>query len=361
MIANRRLFHNFSLDRALEHCRELHKPLVVFEALRCGHPWASDRLHRFVIDGMADNASVCAGRRVLYYPYVEPAARAGQGLLEALAADACVVITDEFPCFFLPRMVSAAARKLAVRLEAVDSNGLLPLRSADHAFTRAFDFRRHLQKNLPTHLVDFPTADPLSSAGLPQSPLLPGAITERWPAASTALLESMNGSLGSLPINHHVKPTKTAGGHTAACARLQTFLKKGIRLYSEEHSDPELHSTSNLSPYLHFGHISSHEIFAAITRLEKWQPKKLALRANGAREGWWNMSASAENYLEQLVTWREVGYNFCAHRQDYDRYDSLPPWALKTLAKHLSDVRPSRYTLEEFEAASTHDPLWNAA
>jgi deoxyribodipyrimidine photo-lyase len=89
--------------------------------------------------------------------------------------------------------------------------------------------------------------------------------------------------------------------------------------------------------------------------------KKLALRANGAREGWWNMSASAENYLDQLVTWREVGYNFCARRQDYDRYESLPPWALKTLAKHLSDARPSRYALEEFEAASTHDPLWNAA
>ncbi len=56
MIANRRLTHNFALDRALEHCRELRKPLVILEALRCGYQWASDRIHRFVIDGMADNA-----------------------------------------------------------------------------------------------------------------------------------------------------------------------------------------------------------------------------------------------------------------------------------------------------------------
>ena len=132
MIANRRLSYNFSLDRA----RELRKPLVILEALRCGHQWASARLHRFVIDGMADNAAMSAKLRMLYYPYVEPFAGAGKGLLEALAAGACVVVTDEFPCFFIPRMVSAAAKKLAVRLQAVDSNGLLPLRAADHAYIR---------------------------------------------------------------------------------------------------------------------------------------------------------------------------------------------------------------------------------
>ncbi len=59
MIAGRRLRYNFALDRALEHCRALPKPLVIFEALRVGYPWASDRLHRFVLDGMAANARYC--------------------------------------------------------------------------------------------------------------------------------------------------------------------------------------------------------------------------------------------------------------------------------------------------------------
>jgi deoxyribodipyrimidine photo-lyase len=364
MIANRRLSYNFSLDRALERCRELRKPLVILEALRCGYQWASDRLHRFVIDGMADNAATSAKLRILYYPYVEPFAGAGKGLLEALAADACVVVTDEFPCFFLPRMVSAAAQKLQVRLEAVDSNGLLPLRAADHAYIRAFDFRRHLQKVLPAHLQNVPAADPLNAtemATLPQPPRLSETVVSHWPSASEALLLGRSGSLDLLPINHSVKPVEMRGGHSVAIARVKGFLKSRFVRYSEEHNEPELCATSNMSPYLHFGQISAHEIFSELVRREKWQPRKLALGSNGPREGWWNMSGSAENYLDQLITWRELGYNFSAHLEDYDRYDSLPPWALKTLEEHATDKRSACYSLKQFEAAATHDPLWNAA
>ena len=121
--------------------------------------------------------------------------------------------------------------------------------------------------------------------------------------------------------------------------------KQKLPAYSEKHSQPELHATSGLSPYLHFGHISAHEIFSEVIRREKWRPEKLALRSNGAREGWWNMSPSAEAFLDQLVTWREVGYNFSAHREDYDRYESLPPWAQKTLEEHARDERAHLYSL----------------
>ena len=38
-----------------------------------------------------------------------------------------------------------------------------------------------------------------------------------------------------------------------------------------------------------------------------------------------------------------------------------PPWAQKTLHEHAADERPNVYALDEFEAAATHDPLWNAA
>jgi hypothetical protein len=68
------------------------------------------------------------------------------------------------------------------------------------------------------------------------------------------------------------------------------------------------------------------------------------------------MSAPAENFLDQLITWREVGYNFCAHREDYDRYESLPSWAQKTLLEHATDERPNVYALDEFEAAAEAMP-----
>ena len=61
--------------------------------------------------------------------------------------------------------------------------------------------------------------------------------------------------------------------------------------------------------------------------------------------------------MDQIVTWRELGYGFCFHRADYDQYESLPPWARKSLAQHASDRRAHTYTDAEFETGATHDPL----
>ena len=362
MIASRRVAYNFALDRALEYCRALGgKPLVILEALRCDYRWASDRIHRFVIDGMVDNARGCAKGGVLYHPYIEPAPGVGKGLLEAFATKASVVITDDFPGFFLPRMVAAAAKKLSVRLEAIDSNGMLPLRATEQVFARAFDFRRFLQKALPDYLLDSPSADPLGKADLPAVLALPKNIASRRPAATSELLEGMPGSLGELPIDHAIAPSQFRGGHTVARHRLKEFFEDKLESYAEDRNEPDLDGASGLSPYLHFGHISTHEVFAGIVQREKWNSGKLALRTNGSREGWWNMSAAAEAFLDQLIAWREVGYNFSAHRGDADRFESLPDWAQKTLEKHARDEREYVYSRKQFESAKTHDPLWNAA
>jgi deoxyribodipyrimidine photo-lyase len=152
MISFRRPLYNFSLQRAVEWAKELGKPLVILEALRCDYPWASERHHRFVIDRMADNSAHFSKKNVLYYPYLESASGAGKGLLRELARRASVVVSDDFPAFFVRRMIAAAASQIPVRFELVDSNGLLPMRAADKVFARAFDFRRFLQKNLLPHL-----------------------------------------------------------------------------------------------------------------------------------------------------------------------------------------------------------------
>jgi len=361
MIASRRLHFNFALDRALEHCAAFKKPLVILEALRIGYPWASDRFHRFVMDGMADNARRCAESAVLYYPYVEVAANAGKGLLQALAENACVVVTDEFPCFFLPRMVEGAGKRLTVRLEAVDSNGLLPIYACEKVMGRAFDFRRYLQKELPKHLGHFPAADPLKKTRLPRTPNLPGKIRKNWPIASKALLSGDPAHLKAFSIDHSVPPVELRGGHSHAKAQMLEFLEKKLSLYGEKRNEPELNVASRLSPYLHFGHLGVHEVFVELARQERWKPEKLSLRVTGSREGWWNMSTNAESFLDEIITWRELGYNFSAHRKDYDKYDSLPDWAKKTLQEHGNDERDQLYTLDEFEGARTHDPLWNAA
>ena len=361
IIAARRVRWNFALERSLDWCRQLGKPLVIFEGLRWDFPWASDRLRRFVIEGMAANSERLRETGVLYYPYAEPRPGAGRGLLEALASRAAVVVTDEFPCFFLPRMVAAAGKKLSVLLEQVDTNGLLPMRAAPKDFSTAYAFRRFLQKSLPEHLLQFPAADPISGAELPPAAAPPKKITSRWPMAELKNVKRAESGEVVRPDLSRTKPESLHGGSAAAEKRLRSFLDVKLKSYAERRNLAAGDGTSGLSPYLHFGHISAHEIFSEVVRHEGWKPERIALRSSGSRTGWWGMSESAENFLDQLITWRELGFNFCHHRKDYDQFKSLPPWSQQTLARHAADSRASRYSLEEFAEARTHDPLWNAA
>ncbi len=164
MVAARRTSWSFALERAVEWAAELGVPLVVYEPLRLDYRWASDRLHRFVLDGMADTRAALAGRRgVAYFPWVEPTPGAGMGLLDALAAKARVVVTDDYPAFMLPAMAAGAASRLDVAVEAVDGNGLLPMRQpAGRVFPTAYAFRRHLQR---TFGAGMPTAPSGRSSG----------------------------------------------------------------------------------------------------------------------------------------------------------------------------------------------------
>lgn len=364
MTAFRRTGWNFSLQRAIEWSRDLRKPLVVLEALRCGYRWASDRLHAFVIQGMADNQSQFSQANLLYYPYLEPELGAGRGLLAELARHACVVVSDDFPSFFLPRMLQAAARQIPTRFELIDSNGLLPMRAADRTFSRAFDFRRFLQKNLRPHLESdaMPEENPLHNCRLPIMEDLPNHVLRRWPAAAKpSEFVARPGQLNRLPIDHDVRPAATAGGSVAAGQTLRTFLEHKLAQYAESRNEPDAEATSGLSPYLHFGHLSVHQVFAQVMQQAGWSTDRISAKVNGSSTGWWGLQEHVESFLDELITWRELGYNMCSRNGDYDRYESLPAWARQTLAEHADDPRESIYTLDEFESARTHDPLWNAA
>ena len=368
MTAARRLSWNFALDRALELAREVERPLLILEPINVDYRWASDRHHLAIIDGMAEHEHALRGTPVAYHPCVEPEAGAGRGLLEALAAEACAVVTDDSPVFFTPWLLDAAGRLEGCAVEAVDSCGLLPLAAADKTFSSAYHLRRYLHKELPAHLGDRPEAEPLDGVDLPEG-AVPGDVLDRWARAPEELLgeierpsqEAMVEALADLDIDHSVGPTGWRGGHAAARARLDAFLADDLERYGEERNDPDADVSSRLSPWLHYGHLSVHEVFDAVTEREGWSPARIDPPHDGRRKGWWGMSDSAEAFLDELVTWRELGYIYCRREPDYARYDTLPEWALETLEAHATDPRPYVYTLEEFDRARTHDELWNAA
>lgn len=360
MIGSRRLHWNWALERAIDFSERLDKPLVILEPLDVSYPWASDRHHRAILDAMQEHAEALAGSPVTYYPYVEPEKGAGRGLVSALAERACVVVTDDTPVFFLPKVLEAAGGIDHCLVEAVDGCGLFPIREAGKPFTSAFHLRRFLHKRLPDHFGSRPAPDPLQNVALSELKAIPPEILERWPRASNDMLTDPR-ALSSLPIDHDVAPTGWTGGHAAARERLDDFLENDLHRYAEERNDPDAGAASGLSPWLHYGHISPHEVFVAVAESEGWSPARISGDPNGRRSGWWGMSDSAESFLDELITWRELGYIYCTYAPDYAEYETLPAWALATLEEHADDSREYVYTLDEFAQAETHDELWNAA
>jgi deoxyribodipyrimidine photo-lyase len=360
MVGARRLTWNPALDHAVALAHRLNRGLLIFEPLRIDYPWASARFHTFVLQGMVDNAAAAAGvPGVRYLPYVEPSHGASRDLLEALAAEAAVVVTDDVPGFFQARMVDRVAPRLPCPVEVVDGWGVAPMRAPGQAFPTAFAFRRFLQAQLAGFLPYRPAADPFATPLTAAAPDVPLTVAARWPAFDVR--QDVAGFVRRLAIDQAVGAVDDVpGGSRAAAARLARFITHGLPRYVDDRNDPDAAVTSGLSPYLHFGHLSAHELFHAVMRREGWLGE-VPRGGRGARAGWWGVSPEAEGFLDQLVTWRELGANTCTYLPAYDTYGSLPSWARATLEKHADDVRDPSYTLAELDAATTYDTIWNAA
>ncbi|MFO0918184.1 MAG: deoxyribodipyrimidine photolyase [Planctomycetaceae bacterium] len=361
MTAYRRLSANYALQRAIDWCEHLGKPLLIFEPIGCRARWNNDRIHAFVLGGMRDQQAECVAQQLAYVPYVEPVPGTGAEVIRRLCAQAAVVVTDDFPCHIIPRMIEALSGQVEVLVEAIDGNGIWPMRGTEQVFPSAYAFRRFLQSHLK--FEEWPQENPFAKRKLPRlaDERLERSRTKFAAPANDKLLTGSPAALAELPIDHAVAPAEFSGGAKAANQTLSRFLDQRLDRYAEQRNDVDDEAASGLSPYLHFGQIGVHQIVRALMQREAWTPEMLGESRRGAKAGWWGMSPGSEAFLDELVTWRELGFNFCSHRADYDQYSSLPDWAKKTLEKHQTDARPVKYVAERLEAAETHDELWNAA
>ena len=355
----RRLDHNHALDYALKCAADLHKPLVVYEGLRLDYPWASRRLHQFILEGMAANALKARERGLNYWPFVETPAEPARGLLRSLAQRASLVVTDDFPCFIVPDQSTALARKAEVPVFAVDANSLVPLSLLGPAVSAAAHLRPRIHKALAEAWRHRAAAQPS----------IPAVAMKRVKAPfDTWKAKDVVGFVRGLPVDATVPAVVTMpGGAPAAKVRLRQFLKKRLVGYAETRShpsSPENGHASGLSPYLHFGHISIEEVVAAaLATTGRWTPLDLRLPNRGRREGYFTDDADVNGFLDEALTWRDVGFQWhWSRRHDTGSLDgALPAWALATLRAHGGDKRAFVYSPEEWEAGATHDPLWNAA
>ncbi len=130
--------------------------------------------------------------------------------------------------------------------------------------------------------------------------------------------------------------------------------------YGEDRNEPDKVGSTQLSLICTLDIFQRMRSFWAIMRQVQWTPEKLA-KPNGSIEGFLECRSFGRGTAGPVVYWREIGFNMCHREPNFDRYESLPAWARKTLADHESDQRPKLYSFEELEQGRTYDKLWNAA
>jgi deoxyribodipyrimidine photo-lyase len=358
MQASHRADWNPTLEFAIEQANALRVPVLVYHGLRHDYPWASDRFHTFILEGVIDLYAGFEARGIQYAFYLDervgegaqwpagrPERREGPGRigyadsskessspLVQLADRAALVVTDFNPTFIYPRQVKALRRKTETPVIAVDSCGVVPLKAISREHSTARGIRTELMAALPHHFWPIASGEP-AVRRLIDLPFEPTRPTRDGIAAIVARCD----------IDHAVPPSPAfRGGTIAARAQLRRFLELGLHRYTDDRNDPnEPDATSRLSPWLHFGHISAQEVL-------------LAARDAGPAHQY-------EKFLDETLVWRELSHNFCFHNPRHRTTDGIPSWAREQLAAHEGDPRPVLYSDDDLEHARTDNELWNAA
>jgi len=331
--ANRRVDANHGLAYAITIANRLDVPVLYYEALDCGCPQATDRVFTFILENVPETRRRLAEIGAGYVFYLRRTRSDPNDVFYRLAAAATAVVTDDYPASSARLHNSSVPGKLSIPYYAVDSSCVVPMSRLTKREYGAYTIRPKIKKALPGRL------EPI---GLPE-------IRRRFrgvpPAYHTEVRSSRIPELvAACDINHAAGPSLSfAGGRGAALRCLERFLEERLSRYGAGRNNPAANVTSDLSPYLRHGMISALET-------------ALAARSYGRALG-----ISTEEFLEELIVRRELAFNFARHTEDPGRLENLPDWARKTLGQHDGDPRNPSYTLEQFEMARTHDPLWNAA
>jgi deoxyribodipyrimidine photo-lyase len=321
---NRRVDSNHALAFAAGLANRLDLPLLFLESLTCDYPYASDRLHPFALQGMPETAARLRQLGIGCAFHIPRRRHEGAGALAAVVNGAAAVVTDDCP---LPMP------SVDLACYAVDSSCIVPANCIPGRCYAAYSIRPKIHKLLPRFLQAVP----------------PIRVRRKFPQPTPAFhTEVEAGGIAKLvaacEIDHSVAaPAGLAGGRAQAKRRLANFLRHRLRRYARDKNQPSAHATSELSPYLHWGYISSLEV-------------ALAVREYAAGH-----KLIADEFLEELIVRRELAFNFARHAAAPQSLDELPEWARRTLNLHRQDRRDPRYTGEQLESAATCDDLWNAA
>jgi deoxyribodipyrimidine photo-lyase len=307
-------------------------PVLVYEALTYDYQYANDRLHTFVLQAVPETAARLKKAGIGYVFYLRRNRQSSNNNFYLLADKAAAVVTDDYPVFIAAEHNRSVAPKLKVPYYVVDASCVVPTVKIEKRQFAAYTIRPRIHRLLPQYLKE---PDALQ-VKVPYKLPIPAWHVAVEPGKIAELVASCD-------IDHTIAPSLTFdGGRVAAEKLLDFFLEKNLGRFAQDRNDPVRHATSHMSPYLHFGQISSLEI-------------ALAVGKRAAKQ-----KLDAGSYLEELIVRRELSFNYARFVERPNRLENLPEWAQATMAKHARDERSPKFNAKQIEQGETYDELWNA-
>ncbi|MBT8489475.1 MAG: deoxyribodipyrimidine photo-lyase, partial [Deltaproteobacteria bacterium] len=282
MSRDQRARDNWALLFAQEQALLQKKPLLVMFCLVPGFLNATMRQYAFMLKGLEEVAGSLRTQNIPFY--------LGTGTPEQVVPkviqrhDISTLVTDFDPLKIKRRWKDRVAERIAVPFFEADAHNIVPCWTAspkqDFA---ARTFRPKIGASLYEFLEDFPPLKKHPYEGNGKIPAIP------WQTIGKDLTVDRTVS----EVNW-LKP-----GEKAARSVLRDFITKKLHSYNDTRNDPTRDGQSNLSPYLHFGHIAAQRVALEVR-------KSLVT------------GASRESYLEELIVRRELSDNFCFYNDKYD-------------------------------------------
>jgi len=235
------------------------------------------------------------------------------------------LIVDYSPLKVYKNRIKKVLEKVQIPFFQVDAHNIVPVwKASDKKEFAAHTIRKKITNNLVDYLTEYPK--------IIKHPY--GEKREN----KFSFLDTMK----NLNIDISVQPVSWIEPGESAANKSLGLLNQSLNNYDVHRNDPNKNALSNLSPYFHYGHLSSQRAVLEIKKFNIPQNDKAA-------------------FIEQVIIRKELADNFCEYEINYDYFDGFHPWAQNTLNQHRNDEREYLYPKQQFEEAETHDDLWNAA
>ena len=332
---------NPAIDAAVALGNERGLPVVVVHTLDHTYPYASHRLHRFILEASRELEAGVEARglrfvRVVRRPDGPPTVEA----VAALADRAGAVVVDDVPTFVTHEYAGRLADALDRAVLAVDACCAVPMNAFTEHHGTAKAFRAASKDLRDEHLA-------LDLTQQPGVDRYDGDLD----APHTALPDDAAGLddlVRRCGVDMSVPPAPGwSGARSAALDRLATAVAGVIPRYKWTRNNPALgDATMRISPWMHFGVLSPREVARAVLDAEAAGDVHPQAR--------WKI-------LDELLTWRELYHHRCRWEDGWHRWSGLPRWARETLTDHADDPRPHLYSLDALAHGETDDEVWNAA